>query len=62
MTLLRALENTLSLLVAKAVIQSYAKTPCNFGEGKRERLREIAHHWLMPKFRANVPQGHAKVT
>jgi hypothetical protein len=62
MTLLRALENILSLLVAEAVVQSYAKKPWNFGEGKREGLREIAHRLLMPKFRANVPQGHPKVT
>jgi hypothetical protein len=62
MTLLRALENILSLLVAEAVIQSYAKTPWNFGEGKREGRREIAHRRLMPKFPANVPQGHAKAT
>jgi hypothetical protein len=60
--LLRTLENILSLLVAEAVIQSYAKTPWNFGEGEQEGHREIAHRWLMPKFRANVPQGHAKVT
>jgi hypothetical protein len=44
------LENIPLSPVAEAVNPSYAKRNWNFGEGKRERRREVVDRKLMPKF------------
>jgi hypothetical protein len=51
------LENIVRTPVAEAVISRYAKTPCNFGEGKQEENREIMQRVLPASFKQEPRNG-----